>query len=70
MPESMYRRCDDIIETELGNTTGKRNLHAEMLRRYDAMVVVKISKKNRSVEKITWPARRSTLMKVLFELER
>ena len=36
MPESIYKRCDDIIETELGNTTGNPYLHAEMLRRYDA----------------------------------
>ena len=33
MPESIYRRCDDIIETELGNTTGNQYLHAEMLKR-------------------------------------
>ena len=32
----MYRRCDDIIEMELGNTTRNPYLHAEKLRRYDA----------------------------------
>ena len=36
MPESIDRTCDDIIETELGNTTGNSSLHAEMLRHYDA----------------------------------
>ena len=36
MPESIYRRCDDIIAMEVGNTTGNPYLHAEMLRHYDA----------------------------------
>ena len=31
MSESKYRRCDDIIETELGNTTGNPYLHAEVV---------------------------------------